>query len=421
MWFSIDPLDVWLFREGKPFSAGEVFHAASVFPPSGRTMLGALRATVLVRNGIAFREYHRELRTGTTTPRIQEIVKRIGSANDLGPLRARGPFVKRGKDVFFPMPLDLCFRRSKTVEYLTPRCAPLQIECSPFQGADGTQVKLPMLPFLRQAATHEADRLLRGNQLQNYLWHEHVDVNDTVPAADLWQTEPRTGIKLGASRTAEEGMFYTVDFIRTAQDERESTGLLLEVRGLEADELDATGLIALGGERRAAAYRTHDKCPDALAAIREGTEIRDSLEGKKGFRLYLASPAVFPRNGWFPDFLKIKAPDDPPKVSLHGSKGVLKLKLVAAVVGKPIHQAGWDLVNRRPRAVRKAVPAGSVYYLRKIGGALTSDDCELVMKIFHFTSLLRRDCSRLDARESELSEDGKAGLGLSLVGCCPER
>ncbi len=418
MWFSIEPLDVWLFREGKPFSAGEAFHAASVFPPSGRTVLGALRATVLVRNGIAFRDYHREVRDGTQTAEIQEIVRRIGSANDLGPLRARGPFVKQGNDVFFPMPLDLCFTKSNHVKYLTPCCAPWRIECSPFQGnAGGPQIRLPMLPFLRGPGTHEADRLLKGYQIQNYLQNSHVDINDTVPAADLWMTEPRTGIKLGASRTAEEGMFYTVDFIRAA------TGLLLEVRGLKADELDAAGLIALGGERRAAAYERYDDCPTSgLDRIRKGTgEIEKCLEGKKGFRLYLASPAVFPRNGWFPDFLKVKTPDLPPKVTLDGSRGSLKLKLLTAVVGKPIHQAGWDLVHRRPRAVRKAVPAGSVYYLQKIGGTLTSDDCELVMNTFHFKSLLRRDWSRPDADEPDVNEDGKAGLGLSLVGCFPDR
>lgn len=42
-WYTLTPLDVWLFRDAKPFSPGERAWAGTTFPPSGHTIAGALR------------------------------------------------------------------------------------------------------------------------------------------------------------------------------------------------------------------------------------------------------------------------------------------------------------------------------------------------------------------------------------------
>lgn len=42
-WYTITPLDVFLFRDAKPFSPGERAWAGSVFPPNGHAIAGALR------------------------------------------------------------------------------------------------------------------------------------------------------------------------------------------------------------------------------------------------------------------------------------------------------------------------------------------------------------------------------------------
>lgn len=42
-WYKLTPLDVLLFRDAKPFTPGERAWAASVFPPSGHAIAGALR------------------------------------------------------------------------------------------------------------------------------------------------------------------------------------------------------------------------------------------------------------------------------------------------------------------------------------------------------------------------------------------
>jgi len=45
-WYTLTPLDIWLFRDAKPFTPGERAWAGSVFPPNGHTIAGALRGLI---------------------------------------------------------------------------------------------------------------------------------------------------------------------------------------------------------------------------------------------------------------------------------------------------------------------------------------------------------------------------------------
>ena len=47
MWLNITPLDVTLFRDAKPFTAGEDTRAHSVFPPTPMPLAGAIKAKLI--------------------------------------------------------------------------------------------------------------------------------------------------------------------------------------------------------------------------------------------------------------------------------------------------------------------------------------------------------------------------------------
>jgi len=51
-WYTLTPLDVWLFRDAKPFTPGERAWAGSVFPPNGHTIAGALRGLLQSRHDL---------------------------------------------------------------------------------------------------------------------------------------------------------------------------------------------------------------------------------------------------------------------------------------------------------------------------------------------------------------------------------
>ena len=75
-------------------------------------------------------------------------------------------------------------------------------------------------------------------------------------------------------------------------------------------------------------------------------------ENKNGFvKIYLATPAIF-KNGSLPEFIS------------KGSYEGIEFELLNMAIGKPIFIGGFDMKKRQPKPMKKAVPAGSVYYLR---------------------------------------------------------
>jgi CRISPR-associated protein Cmr3 len=53
----IEPSDVLLFRDGRPFSAGEGHRARSIFPPTPNTMQGVIRSKVLADRCGRYQQY----------------------------------------------------------------------------------------------------------------------------------------------------------------------------------------------------------------------------------------------------------------------------------------------------------------------------------------------------------------------------
>ncbi len=53
-WYKVTPLDILMFRDGKPFTPGERAWATSNFPPSGQAMIGSLLA-LLGKRGICLK------------------------------------------------------------------------------------------------------------------------------------------------------------------------------------------------------------------------------------------------------------------------------------------------------------------------------------------------------------------------------
>lgn len=417
MWLFIEPLDVLLFRESKPFTAGESGWAKSLFPPSPLPFLGAIRSRVLVENDIAFQAYKQAVEAMAEGKPIGDedlraLLQTIGGPNDYGALRVRGPFlVKKGDKVtpFFPVPRDVLVEKPQTEGgQKLLQTAPLTPQPFPWNCPTLPPMLCPL--WTRKGGEAPKGHLLDARDLKAYLRGSPAMATDQ---GELWEAEPRVGIELGGSRTAAEGKLYTVEFVRPTGTARTPVGFLLEVTGLERTGFPERGLLTLGGESRGASYETLEDAvlsPEFTALVR-GNDLKEALKGKPGFKLYLATPALF-RNGWVPDFLN--------EISggYQGRVGSVELRLVAAAVGKAVPIGGWDLVHNRPRPMRKAVPPGSVYFFEKVNGPLSEKDVDLLFQAFHFKSLFRQDWEG-GGVEPALSEDGKAGFGLVFVGTWP--
>jgi len=108
----------------------------------------------------------------------------------------------------------------------------------------------------------------------------------------------------------------------------------------------------LGGERRLVHWQ---QCPQTVTGWDCPQAIRDALAQTTQVRLILATPAIF-AGGWKPGWLNEHLEGTPPGCSV-------KLKLVGVSNGRWKAVSGWSLAPPRgPKAIRRMVPAGGVYF-----------------------------------------------------------
>jgi len=314
-WVFIEPHDVWMFRDSKPFTAGESFFARSMFPPQPGTIQGMIRTH--------FYEHTQHI---------------IGSSTSMGDLRITGAFLacKNGETVrrFYPMPLDVLATRpprqlmparsTKIVTDLGEDWRPL-ISSDPLPSSDHKPEK-------------DARYWLDEANFSRYL--EGKPPAELTSEKELYGFEERTGLAIDYNRRAyrrrntesPEGLFYRAAFVRP----QPTMGLLIKVEYPDKVFTSDQGAIAVGGESRMGNFTIVKYTPPA-PRIEPGR-----------IKLILLTPTYFtdgwqPSGGWSP-WLGEKA------------------RLVSAAIDKPQVFSGWDMVAGRPKTLRHFIPAGSVYY-----------------------------------------------------------
>lgn len=112
----------------------------------------------------------------------------------------------------------------------------------------------------------------------------------------------------------------------------------------------------LGGERR----MVHWSNEKGLPGWNCQPSVKTHLGSSKRIRMILATPAIF-SDGWKPGWLNEQLEGTPPRTQL-------KLKLVGVSNGRWKAVSGWSLAKPRgPKAIRRMVPSGSVYFFNIIG------------------------------------------------------
>lgn len=350
-WFEIRPQDVWLFRDGKPFSAGEDHAAHSMFPPTPLTVQGALRRQISESQGVSLYQY----RHGSTQT-AREVVAQIGPYGDLldtGQFKMQGPFVglhtREQLVPLFPSPADLLWHEGSgdfritgpnLDAALSSDLSAREIEtfCHVYEGYEN----LPAHWITTEAFT---DYLAGRKQTGKGILHkDHV-----------YQSENRFGVAINAASSyREEGLLYQVQFVRP----QPGISLLVAVDGELEKHLK--GEIQLGGEqRRARLYPATVQLPPRPA----------QLSGH--FKIIFLTPAYF-SGGW--------EPQNGDWSSVFNSHPV---EFITAALYRPQRIGGWNSYANRPRAMHNYVAPGSVYYFKTEQAfaappALTQNPVEIV-------------------------------------------
>ena len=337
VWLTFQPLDVTVFRDGRAFDAG-VDAAAVTTLPRPSTVAGAA-AAALGRRELA----------GVAGPLLSRLDPEGGAA------------------VVFSSPCDLV---EDTAAGTVTR---LGVDQTP---AGGARTDLSGVSGFPTGQGERLDGWLDADQLQRYL-----DGDADAVCAELAEerprpllvTERRVGLARAPDRTVAPGFLYAAEFWRPTVD---GVGFACRVEPGDGPAQLTRPLVRLGGEGRHAQVRLHRS--EAVGLPRPPGAFDDGR-----LLLYVATPAVF-ADGWRP-------PVDP-------------RFLVAACVEGPEAIVGFDGSDGRGRpmgwALRWAVSAGSVYYLRFPAG-----EAERFTRQYHGRCL-----------EQATQRLRTAGFGMCLVG-----
>jgi len=194
-WILIEPSDVWLFRDGRPFSAGEEHSARCVFPPHPMTIQGVIRSLILGHSTVGWDEFRNQ-----QTTQAQKLARVIGSPPaigrpaSLGTFAMSGPFLAQRIDDQIvrqiPLPADVVCSTDDPPACFTLRPRREQ----PFDTAWNSKVLASLWPPNDQHIVNPpASVWLPETYLDDYFAGRAIPL---VPAAALFEREPRFGIAM---------------------------------------------------------------------------------------------------------------------------------------------------------------------------------------------------------------------------------
>ncbi len=340
---NVEPRDAVISRDGRPFGAapgGRMKGLDWLFPS---VLAGSLRTLLGKQAGGNFDE---------------------AMVTDLKAVEVAGPLMAVGHELYLPAPKDFILRElpdragfaARPVAGLGAACdLPEGLEpvlLPEAAGDDFKPGKAPAFWSVTQMGSWLASAT--GEGFATPLEKKPVGFSAAPEKEDRYHSAIEA-----VSGTAEEGKLFKTVGLAFAQ----GTAMAARVRCAEQSRLKGSlqnlnVLHPLGGERRLASFQSgsavHWGCPDS---------VRGKLQGAKLVRMVLATPAIF-EHGWKPGWLDENWLGSPP-----GSE--LSLRLVGAAVERWRPVSGWSLERGKAgaKAVRRVVPAGSVYFFEVEGAA----------------------------------------------------
>ncbi|WP_347489262.1 type III-B CRISPR module-associated protein Cmr3 [Desulfoscipio sp. XC116] len=345
MYYEIEALDTLFFRDAAPFDATADVYGKSMFPPLPSVYAGALRSCYFAHHMESF------VRAGEEDDPTRDL--EIGLT-----------CFKQEEDFLFPLPMDVAVKEIKeegTSSKYSANTLTLQ---------RAKEISSHPLPYvLRQ---EELTRSGKDIDLPGGFYIDHNVLNAYLqdqkkslvckPLADFISSEARIGIKIDRNTgMSEESMFYQIRTVRPINQQNKRITLFVETSGVD---LPQQAVIKIGGESKAS----------QLTAVSTKPEFKMEASSSQYFKLYMATPAIF-SGGWLPDW----GFEEPDYIGTYKQDNAeIKVKLRAAAIGRYAGVGGFDMKKGRPKAMRYAVPAGSVYYFELLQEGTFADAMELL-------------------------------------------
>lgn len=333
--------DTLFFREARPMESVGAKPLEGRFPPTARTVSGAVRSVI----GEAMQVDWQAYRDGKATQQAVRDIIGAADVDGIGALELRGAFPMLGEERLYPAPLHLLGKENHYV----------RLQCCTAVTCDLGKVYLPEKP-----ASAAKDEKLQGAKPLENCWLTSVDLvrvlsggepEKVIQQKDLFKAEARLGIALDSgTRSAAEGKLYQTVHARLKDD----VSIGVDVTGIPAD-LAIEQVLRLGGEGRFAHVQT-----SSAKVLPVATQ-----KNNQGLLLMLCTAADF-GGDWFPQGFSAKTDESGATVWKGKIEGV-NLTIQCAVLGKSQREGGWDMQKHQSRPAVSLVPAGSVYFCKVEG------------------------------------------------------
>lgn len=356
-WLFIEPTDVWLFRDGKPFDAGSDHRARSLFPANPSTIQGALRSKLLLASGAPLPDFALG-QSAAGDQRSHAVSQTIGWPGETPRFTLRGPFVARRQwddkgnehyERFFPVPANVVkLKGSDDYVVLAP------LEKPPFLANWPQDGLLPLWARTNHVLTEAKGWMSEPGLHVSLTSKSNTPLAVKVHHDDyLFARESRFGVGLDSQvKRPQEGLLYQVEFVRP----RWEVGLLVEVDDSQLTtpiQWPDDGLLSMGGESRSATYKL---LANYTPPVSQPPQV--SSDGKTRLIAYFATPAWL-NGGWSAANWG---------QWLQGAD--LRLEAVAVQRAQPIGGAKVDTTSQAgnfQKTMQRYVPAGSVFFFEADG------------------------------------------------------
>jgi len=305
----IQPTDSLFFRDGKPFNAGSESWSDSSLLPNPSTIWGAMFAVL----------YDSKKLSSNIEDRKKLQIKNIYLYNE------------KQTTILVPAPLDI-FIDSDENKYISDYEYVNFVSNYPLDVMSFVDTTKDIKPL--------ENYFLEINSLYQHYINGYSKNLILYNFDDVLLNDHKIGIKIDSkTKTAQENYLYRIDLTQF----KENWSFLIEYE-CEVD-FPKEGILKLGGEGKIAKYYKVEEIPIGLQSVNIlRKEIFKSIINEDYFKVFFKTPVFF-ENGWRPK-----------------QEG-----LVCANVGKYISIGGWDMETKKPKVMKRYVPAGSVYVFERKG------------------------------------------------------
>lgn len=330
-------IDTLFFREARPMESVGAKPLEGRFPPTARTVAGALRSVIGDAMNVDWDAY----RKGDASQQAVRDIIGSADAEGIGALDLSGAYPMLNDERLYPAPLHILHHQAENKYVrLRPGAA---VTC------DLGKVYLPEMPSSLLGAKPLENHWLTGDDLARVL--SGGDPQKVYRQDDLFKAEARLGIALDSgTRSVQDGKLYQTVHARVESE----VAIGVDVLGVP-DTLKFDSVLRLGGEGRFA----------HIASVPvKALPMADKPNKPNGLLLMLCTATDF-AGDWMPPGFAAKIEKD--VTVWQGEIAGVALTIQCAVLGKAQREGGWDMKKHQSRPTVSLIPAGSVYFCTVAG------------------------------------------------------